>query len=140
MFIGEKSSLHSRCYVNVRLNQYRLADGDLVSLCQFVIIRVYVNVVESYRESITMALSPQNPPILLRDEQIRQYIVNGYVTLKPSIPAHIHQVVCRKLTACLNEDGNPGNNVLPKVAEMRHILNSPEVQGALISVLGESYL
>ena len=140
MFIGEKSSLHSRCYVNVRLNQYRLADGDLVSLCQFVIIRVYVNVVESYRESITMALSPQNPPILLRDEQIRQYIVNGYVTLKPSIPAHIHQVVCRKLTDCLNEDGNPGNNVLPKVAEMRHILNSPEVQGALISVLGGSYL
>ena len=71
MSIGEKSSLHSRCYVNVRLNQYRLADGDLVSLCQFVIIRVYVNVVESYRESITMALSPQNPPILLCDEQIR---------------------------------------------------------------------
>ena len=87
-----------------------------------------------------MDVSPKNAPILLSDEQVRQYVVNGYVILKPSVPTHIHQVVCRKLTACLNEGGNPGNNVLPKVPEMRHVLNSPEVRGALISVLGEDYI
>ena len=87
-----------------------------------------------------MDVSPKNAPTLLSDEQVRQYVVNGYVTLKPSVPTHIHQVVCRKLTACLNEGGNPGNNVLPKVPEMRHVLNSPEVRGALISVLGEDYI
>ena len=87
-----------------------------------------------------MDVSPKNAPILLSDEQVRQYVVNGYVILKPSVPTHIHQVVCRKLTACLNEGGNPGNNVLPKVPEMRHVLNSPEVRGALLSVLGEDYI
>ena len=87
-----------------------------------------------------MDVSPKNAPILLSDEQVRQYVVNGYVILKPSVPTHIHQVVCRKLTACFNEGGNPGNNVLPKVPEMRHVLNSPEVRGALISVLGEDYI
>ena len=87
-----------------------------------------------------MNVPSRDGPILLSDEQVRQYIVNGYIILKPSVPANIHQIVCRKLTACLNEGSNPGNNVLPKVPEMRHVLNSPEVQGALISVLGEDYI
>ena len=82
----------------------------------------------------------QNPPILLSDEQVRQYIVNGYVILNPSVSADVHQIVCRKLTACVNEGSNPGNNILPKAPEMRHVLNSPEVRGALISVLGEDYI
>ena len=79
-------------------------------------------------------------PILLNDEQIREFIVNGYIVLQPSVPESLHEIICAKLTKVLGEGTNPGNNVLPRVPEMRHILNSPEVQGALISLLGEDYI
>ncbi len=79
-------------------------------------------------------------PILLTDEQMREYIVNGYLVFEPSLPGDIHDSISRKLAAYLQETHNPGNNVLPVVPEMRHILNSPEVRGALISVLGNDYI
>ena len=79
-------------------------------------------------------------PLLLTDEQIRAYIVDGYILLKPSVSEEIHATINRKLTAYLESSPNPGNNVLPVVPEMRHILNSPEVRGALISVVGEGYV
>ena len=40
----------------------------------------------------------------------------------------IHATICEKLTGILDEGPNPGNNVLPAVPEMRHILNSPELR------------
>ena len=79
-------------------------------------------------------------PILLTDEQVRSYIVDGFILLKPSVPDEIHATINKKLTAYLESSPNPGNNVLPVVPEMRHILNSPEVRGALISVVGEGYV
>ena len=79
-------------------------------------------------------------PIFLTDEQIRSYIVDGFILLKPSVPDEIHATINKKLTAYLESSPNPGNNVLPVAPEMRHILNSPEVRGALISVVGEGYV
>ena len=79
-------------------------------------------------------------PILLTDEQMREFIVNGYVVLNPGVPDEIHATIFEKLTGMLDQGPNPGNNVLPAVPEMRHVLNSPEVRGALISVLGEDYI
>ena len=81
-------------------------------------------------------MNHKTQPILLSDEQIREFIVNGYVVLQPSVPESLHETICTKLTKVLNEVGNPGNNVLPRVPEMRHILNTPEVQGAPNQHLG----
>lgn len=78
--------------------------------------------------------------ILLSDEQMRQFIVDGYLEFTPSVPEGIHQTIYQKLCDTLDRGANPGNNVLPQVPEMRHILNSPEVRGALISVLGQGYI
>ena len=87
-----------------------------------------------------MSVSFNSAPILLTDEQMRQYIVDGYVMLEPSVPDDLHETIRRKLADVLEAGINPGNNVLPRVPEMRHILNSPEVRGALISALGEGYI
>ena len=86
-----------------------------------------------------MLSSAPAKPLLLSDEQMREFIVNGYLVLQPSVPDELHQIICRKLTEALDIGYNPGNNILPLVPEMRHIINSPEVQGALISVLGEGF-
>ncbi len=79
-------------------------------------------------------------PILLTDEQMQQFIVDGYLVFRPSVPDDLHGVIYEKLNRIIDNEINPGNNVLPRVPEMRHILNCPEVRGALISVLGPDYL
>ena len=35
--------------------------------------------------------SIEKPPVLLNDEQIRQFIVDGYVVFKPDLPESVHE-------------------------------------------------
>lgn len=79
-------------------------------------------------------------PRLLTDAEMQTFLATGYLVMRPSVPDGIHETIYRRLNAIIDEEPNPGNNILPRVPEMRHILNSPEVRGALISVLGEDYL
>ena len=78
-------------------------------------------------------------PVLLSAEQVRQFIADGYLVLQPSLPANLHRAICRRLAAAIPADDNPGNNILPLVPEMRHVLEAPEVRGALLSLLGPGY-
>lgn len=87
-----------------------------------------------------MIYGKQEKPKLLNDEQMRQYITDGYVVFKPEVPDEVHQRVREKLQVMVDDEFNYGNNVLPRVPEMDRILNSPEVRGALISVLGPGYI
>jgi len=87
-----------------------------------------------------MVYGKQEAPKLFNDEQMRQYIADGYVVFKPDVPNELHETVCKKLQMMVDDEFNYGNNVLPRVPEMDRILNSPEVRGALISVLGPGYI
>ena len=78
-------------------------------------------------------------PVLLSAEQVRQFIADGYLVLQPSLPANLHRAICRRLAAAIPGSDNPGNNILPLVPEMRHVLEAPEVHGALLSLLGTGY-
>ena len=80
-------------------------------------------------------------PVPLSDEQVRQFIADGYLTLRPSLPRELHESIRRRLDESVpDRKGNPGNNILPLVPEMRHVLQSPEVHGALQTLLGPDYL
>ena len=79
-------------------------------------------------------------PNLFNDEQMRQFVTDGYVVFQPDVPEEVHKTVREKLQYMVDEEYNYGNNVLPRVPEMDRILNSPEVRGALISVLGPGYI
>ena len=81
----------------------------------------------------------EEPAVLFTDEQIRRFIVDGYVVFKPDLPDAIHEEIRRKLNIIFENEANPGNNILPRVPEMDAVLNSPEVRGSLISILGEDY-
>ncbi len=87
-----------------------------------------------------MIYGKQEAPKFLNDEQMRQYVADGYVVFKPDVPNEVHATVRKKLQFMVDEEFNYGNNVLPRVPEMDRILNSPEVRGALISVLGPGYI
>lgn len=85
---------------------------------------------------------------LLNDEDIRHFIVNGYVNVTADVPTHIHQTIYDKTDELFagaidfrgDRQHNPLNNILPLVPELQMVLESPEVRGALTSLLGNGYV
>jgi len=65
-----------------------------------------------------MVYGKQQAPKLLNDEQMRKYVADGYVALKPEVPDEVHETVRKKLQFMVDEEFNYGNNVLPRVPEM----------------------
>ena len=84
----------------------------------------------------------------LNDEQIRHFIVNGYVNVTADVPTHIHETIYNKTDELFagaadfrsERQHNPLNNILPLVPELQVVLESPEVRGALTSILGNGYV
>lgn len=85
---------------------------------------------------------------LLNDEHIRHFIVNGYVNVTADVPTHIHETIYDKTDELFagatdfrgDRQHNPLNNILPLVPELQEVLESPEVRGALTSILGNGYV
>lgn len=76
---------------------------------------------------------------LLSDAQMRQFIVNGFVTVTTELPAQFHDAVYEKTVNVFDKEGNPGNNLLPRIPEIQSVFDDPNVSGALTSLLGPDY-
>ncbi|MCY4092164.1 MAG: HEAT repeat domain-containing protein [Caldilineaceae bacterium] len=76
---------------------------------------------------------------LLTDEQMRQFISRGYVILRTALPKEFYELLNAKLGEVMEKEGNPGNNLLPRLSEINDILQDPVVRGGLTSVVGENY-
>ena len=81
-----------------------------------------------------------DPRFLLSDEQMRDYIANGYLVLHTSLPSTLHEEIYRRTSEVMEKEGNPGNNVLPRVPQLRLVFDDPALRGALTSVLGPDYI
>ena len=79
-------------------------------------------------------------PVLLIDTQIQDYLTHGYVVLRSGHPAAFHRRVLRQIETLYATEGNPGNDILPRVPDLYEILRDPAVDGALRSLLGADYL
>jgi hypothetical protein len=77
---------------------------------------------------------------LFDDAAMRDFIVKGYCVLKVDLPPAFHTQIFEKTKTLLAEDGNPGNNILPRIPEVQEVFDSPTVKGALTSLLGPSYV
>ncbi|MCB0061402.1 MAG: HEAT repeat domain-containing protein [Caldilineaceae bacterium] len=80
------------------------------------------------------------PPLLLTDEQMRQFIAHGYLILQTDFPAEFHESMSRQIAEVMTKEGNPGNNILPRVPEVQEVFRHPTIRGALTSVLGPDYI
>ena len=78
--------------------------------------------------------------IKLNDEQIRQFICDGVLVLDSGIEPSVHQGIYDKIQWNNNHEFNMGNNVLPRVAELQQVIDSPAIHGALESILGNNYI
>ncbi|GAA4859920.1 hypothetical protein GCM10023310_43950 [Paenibacillus vulneris] len=79
-------------------------------------------------------------PVLLNDEQMRRFITEGFLILKTDFPEEFHQRLTEQLNQVYEEEGNPGNNLLPRLRDLQKVFDHPIVTGALTSVLGPNYL
>ena len=76
---------------------------------------------------------------LLTDNQMRQFIVDGYVVVRPELDAGLHERIHAETETVFEKEGNPGNNLVPRIPAVQRVLDSPKVRGGLTSVLGEGY-
>ena len=76
---------------------------------------------------------------LLTDEQMRHFIVNGYVIVNTNLPANFHDFIYEQTEIIFEKEGNPGNNLLPRIPEIQAVFDDKWVIGGLTSVLGEDY-
>ena len=77
---------------------------------------------------------------LFDDDAMRDFIVNGYHVITVDKPVALHADIYEKTKAIIDEDGNPGNNLLPRVPEIQQVYDDPSVRGALTSLLGPDYV
>src|SRR5947209_1141904 len=78
---------------------------------------------------------------LLTDQQMRQFITDGFLVLKTDHPKEFHADLRRRLLESLERrNGNAGNNILPDVPELQSVYDCPTVRGALTSVLGPRWI
>ncbi len=76
---------------------------------------------------------------LLTDAHLRHFIVNGYLTVTTELPADFHDAVYEKTMTVFDKEGNPGNNLLPRIPEIQRVLEDRNVRGALTGLLGPDY-
>ena len=76
---------------------------------------------------------------LLTDAQMRHFVVNGYVTVTTALPTQFHEAIYQETMTVFDKEGNPGNNLVPRIPEIQKVLDDPNVKGALTSLLGADY-
>ncbi|QHT61935.1 phytanoyl-CoA dioxygenase [Paenibacillus lycopersici] len=79
-------------------------------------------------------------PLLLNDEQMKSFIANGFLILKTDFPREFHDRLVTQLNEIYDKEGNPGNNILPRIRDLQRVFEHPVITGALTSVLGPEYL
>ena len=93
-------------------------------------------------------MSKIDPGYLLTDEQMRGFIVNGYVRVQTHLPDAVHEAIFNRSEGLFSGTSdprkdfarNPQNNIVPMIPELRQVLEAPELVGALTSILGPDYL
>ena len=81
-----------------------------------------------------------SPTLQLTDEEMRDFIINGYVKVQTDFPPSFHENICQQLDTMFEETGNLGNNLLPAIPEIQEVFDHPVVHGAMQGVLGSDYV
>ncbi len=102
----------------------------------YLAIRLAAQFVSQFPGTIGLGVDSLN---LLTDAQMREFIVNGFVTVQTDFPPEFHASVRAQAESIFSTEGNPGNDILPRIPELAELFAHPAVTGALTSVLGPGY-
>ena len=81
-----------------------------------------------------------NQEYLPNDEEMRRFIIDGYIKVQPDFPASFHETIFQQVEDMFESQGNLGNNLLPLIPEIQQVFSHPAVHGALTSALGPNYV
>lgn len=77
---------------------------------------------------------------LLTDKQVQDFLINGYLILRPtSLDQKFHSKIFTDALSIYMEEGNHGNNILPRIPQLQSVFDEPKIKGALTSLLGPNY-
>ena len=76
---------------------------------------------------------------LLNDEQVREFIANGFLRLTPDVDAGVHKRIEALLRYSVEQESWYGNNILSRIPQMYDVLECPVARGALTSIAGPDY-
>jgi HEAT repeat protein len=85
------------------------------------------------------ATQPEVRDHSLDDEHLQRFIVEGYLSVRTEHPPEFHQALREQIEAVIGAEGNPGNNLLPRLPALREVFHDAPVAGALGSILGPGY-
>ena len=77
---------------------------------------------------------------LLSDEDVQRFIVDGCMTVQADYPPSFHADIHDQIETIFEAEGNPGNNILPRIPQIGQVFEHPNVKGALTSLLGPGYI
>ncbi len=80
------------------------------------------------------------PPHSLDDDSRARFVADGCLTVRTTLPADFHSDLYARIDELFEKEGNPGNNLLPRLPEIRRVFDDPAVAGALESLLGPGYV
>lgn len=73
---------------------------------------------------------------LMTDDEMASFVINGYHIVKPGLPTGFNREVYDELKAL---PSNPGDGIYEAVPKLKQVYESPEMHGALTSLLGPGY-
>ena len=78
--------------------------------------------------------------IKLTNSQMQHYLSEGYVTVQTDFPPEFHHQIWQQIDKIFRYEGNPRNEIFPRVQNLGRVLIHPTVKGALTSILGPEYM
>ena len=60
---------------------------------------------------------------LLNDQQMKKFIRDGYVTVQTDLPVEFHAAVFQQTENVFEMEGNPGNNLLPRIPMIQEVFD-----------------
>lgn len=76
---------------------------------------------------------------LLSDDTVRQFIVDGCISLEPDVDDEIHATIDRRLRRYIATESHLGNNVVSRIPIIWDVLRCSVIRGAITSLLGPNY-